>query len=327
MSDSKQSPGLMARLRAGLSRTRERLGGGIGDLLLGRAKPDAATLEALETTLLMADAGVEATRQLIDGLQQRLSRRELLDGAALLAALRSDMIALLKPCQAPLELPTANPAVVLMVGVNGSGKTTSCGKLAAQLQASGLQVMMAAGDTFRAAAIEQLQGWGERIGVPVVAQQPGADSAAVIYDALQAARSRGFQVLLADTSGRLHTQGGLMDELRKVRRVVNRFDDQAPHEILLVLDATNGQNALVQAREFHAAVGVTGLIVTKLDGTARGGIVLAIARQLGLPVRFIGCGEQVGDLRPFDATAFVDALISPVATGEHPGGSPDNQAA
>jgi fused signal recognition particle receptor len=220
------------------------------------------------------------------------------------------MQVLLAPCEAPTVAPTARPHVILMVGVNGAGKTTTIGKLARRYQADGKQVVLAAGDTFRAAAVEQLKVWGERLGVPVIAQGTGADPAAVIYDALLAARSRGADVVIADTSGRLHTQAGLMDELRKIRRVMGKFDPSAPHETLLVLDAGNGQNALIQARQFNQAIGVSGLVLSKLDGTAKGGVVLAIASQLGLPIRYLGLGETADDLRPFVAADFVDALLS-----------------
>lgn len=303
-------PGLFARLRQGLARTRERLGGGIADLLLGRRSIDTLTVEEIETLLLGADAGVEATTALVDDLNARLARHELADGAAVLAALKERMVALLAPCEVPAPAFSAKPHVILMAGVNGAGKTTTIGKLSQRLKGEGRQVVLAAGDTFRAAAVEQLKVWGERLGVPVIAQQPGADPAAVIFDALQAAKTRGADVVIADTSGRLHTQAGLMDELRKIRRIMGRFDAAAPHETLLVLDAGNGQNALIQARQFNEAIGVTGLVLTKLDGTAKGGVVLAIASQLGLPIRYIGVGEKADDLRPFVAREFVEALLS-----------------
>ncbi len=302
-------PGLLSRLRQGLARTRERLGGGIGDVLLGRRGIDVLTVEEIETLLLGADAGVEATGDLVDDLNARLARRELTDGAAVLTALNRRMVELLAPCERPMPTYTARPHVILMAGVNGAGKTTTIGKLAKRLTDEGRQVVLAAGDTFRAAAVEQLKVWGERLGVPVIAQQQGADPAAVIFDALLAGRSRGADVVIADTSGRLHTQAGLMDELRKIRRVMVKFDPDAPHETLLVLDAGNGQNALVQARQFHDAIGVTGLVLSKLDGTAKGGVVLASASQLGLPIRYLGVGEGADDLRPFVAQEFVDALL------------------
>ncbi|MGK2941122.1 MAG: signal recognition particle-docking protein FtsY [Immundisolibacter sp.] len=302
-------PGLLSRLRQGLARSRERLGGGIGDVLLGRRGIDVLTVEEIETLLLSADAGVEATSDLVDDLNARLARRELTDGAAVLAALNRRMVELLAPCERPTPTYTARPHVILMAGVNGAGKTTTIGKLAKRLTDEGRQVVLAAGDTFRAAAVEQLKVWGDRLGVPVIAQQQGADPAAVIFDALLAGRSRGADVVIADTSGRLHTQAGLMDELRKIRRVMAKFDPAAPHETLLVLDAGNGQNALVQARQFHDAIGVTGLVLSKLDGTAKGGVVLASASQLGLPIRYLGVGEGADDLRPFVAQEFVDALL------------------
>ena len=311
-------PGLFARLRQGLARSRERLGGGIADLLLGRRAIDALTVDEIETLLLGADAGVEATTTLVDDLNARLARHELADGAAVLAALKERMVTLLAPCEVPAPAFTGKPHVILMAGVNGAGKTTTIGKLAQRLKADGRQVVLAAGDTFRAAAVEQLRAWGERLGVPVISQQPGADPAAVSFVALQAAKTRGADVVIADTSGRLHTQAGLMDELRKIRRVMGRFDAVAPHETLLVLDAGNGQNALIQARQFNEAIGVTGLVLTKLDGTAKGGVVLAIASQLRLPIRYIGVGEKADDLRPFVAREFVEALLSRDEAGEAP---------
>jgi len=278
--------------------------------VFGEKTVDLETLDDLEALLLTADVGVEATQQIIVDLHDQLGRSELDDGQAVYRALHRKMTEMLASCEAPLQLPDAQPAVVLMVGVNGAGKTTSIGKLAQRLRNDGKSVLLAAGDTFRAAASEQLQAWGERIGSPVIAQQPGADPAAVIFDGLEAARSRQIDVVLADTSGRLHTQAGLMDELRKINRVIGKFDESAPHEVLLVLDAGNGQNALSQARSFGEAVGVTGLILTKLDGTAKGGIVFAIAAQLGIPIKFIGVGEGVEDLRPFSSADYVDVLLS-----------------
>jgi fused signal recognition particle receptor len=244
-------------------------------------------------------------------LGERLRRRELGDGNALLAALRAEMAATLAPCNVPLQLPPPGSGtfVLLMVGVNGAGKTTTIGKLASRFQQEGRRVMLAAGDTFRAAAVEQLAAWGVRHGVPVVAQASGADSASVIFDALQSARARGIDVLIADTAGRLHTKSNLMDELKKIVRVLRKLDAEAPHEVMLVVDAGTGQNALTQAEQFHAAVGLTGITLTKLDGTAKGGIVLAIATRLGLPIRYLGVGEQAADLRPFDHQEFVDALL------------------
>ncbi len=292
------------RLRRGLQRSSERLRGGLGGLLGRRLRLDGATVEQLEDSLLAADVGLATTEAIIDGV-----RRER-DADTPVEALRRVLVATLEPLAVPLAIDRGHrPTVILMVGVNGAGKTTTAAKLAARLKAEGLRVMLAAGDTFRAAAIEQLRHWAERADVPVVAQQPGADSAAVVFDAMQAARARDIDVLIADTAGRLHTQDGLMDELAKVVRVVRRLDPQAPHETLLVLDATAGQNALSQAREFARRVGVSGLVVTKLDGTARGGVLVGLAHELGLPVRFIGVGEGLEDLLPFDAAAFVDALL------------------
>ncbi len=302
--------GLLARLRAGLSRTRSSLTGGLGSLFLGRKTLDDELMEELETRLLTADVGVETTRRIIDDLTARISRKELQDPQALYQALKQEMLAILEPVSQPLEIGDQRPFVILMVGVNGAGKTTTIGKLAKKLQKGGLSVMLAAGDTFRAAAVEQLQTWGERNDMPVIAQHAGADSASVIYDALQAARARGIDVLIADTAGRLHTQSNLMEELKKVRRVMGKLDPDAPHEVMLVVDAGTGQNALRQAREFNEAVGVTGITLTKLDGTAKGGVIFAIANELQIPIRFIGIGEGIDDLRPFDAAEFVEALFA-----------------
>jgi len=310
MSENSDSRGLFGRLKEGLAKTRTRFTDGLADLVFGEKTVDLETLDDLEALLLTADVGVEATQQIIVDLHDRLGRSQLTDGQAVYQALHEKMTAMLAICEAPLQLPDATPAVILMVGVNGAGKTTTIGKLAQRFLKQGNSVLLAAGDTFRAAASEQLQAWGERAGVPVIAQQPGADPAAVIFDALQAAESRQIDVVLADTSGRLHTQSGLMDELRKINRVIGKFDETAPHEILLVLDAGNGQNALSQARAFGEAVGVTGLVLTKLDGTAKGGIVFAIAAQLGLPIKFIGVGEGGDDLRPFSSAEYVDALLA-----------------
>ena len=302
--------GLFARLKSGLSRTRGSLGEGLGRLLLGKKSIDDALLEEIETQLLVADLGVDATRSIIGELTQRISRKDLRDSEALYHALREDMRTMLQPCSQPLVIDGAQaPFVILVVGINGAGKTTTIGKLAKRLQGEGKSVMLAAGDTFRAAAVEQLQVWGERNNIPVIAQHSGADSASVIFDAVQAARAREIDVVIADTAGRLHTQANLMEELKKVKRVIGKLDDTAPHEVLLVLDAGTGQNALNQARQFHEAVQVSGIALTKLDGTAKGGIIFAIARSLGLPIRFIGVGEGIEDLRPFDAAEFIDALF------------------
>ncbi len=299
------SRGFFGRLREKLTRT----GGWLGELLPGRAI-DGDLLDEIESRLLTADVGVDATERILADLRRRVARHELADRAALRAALGTAMQEILEPVQQPLTVDSARrPFVVLVVGVNGSGKTTTIGKLAHRLKDDGRTVMLAAGDTFRAAAVEQLQVWGERNAVPVIAQATGADPAAVVFDAMQAAAARGIDVLLADTAGRLHNQGHLMEELRKVKRVLGRLDATAPHEVLLVLDGSQGQNALAQATTFNAALGVTGLVLTKLDGTAKGGIVFAIAQQLKIPVRFIGIGEGVEDFGEFNAAEFVDALL------------------
>lgn len=303
-------PGVLARLGEALSRTRGGFSGWIGTLRAGTSGIDADLLEALETRLLSADVGVEATQTILNQLRARLDRHELRDPEALLGALREELLAILQPCSQPLVIARdVQPFVVLMVGINGAGKTTTIGKLAQQLQRDGRSVMLAAGDTFRAAAVEQLQAWGERNQVPVIAQHAGADSAAVIYDAVQAARARGVEVLIADTSGRLHTQANLMEELKKVKRVIAKAEPSAPHEVMLVVDAGTGQNALTQAQQFHQAVGLTGITLTKLDGTARGGIIFALAQKVGVPIRYIGIGEGIDDLREFNAAEFVDALF------------------
>lgn len=303
--------GFFARLREGLGRTRSALTGGLADLLRRPVNLDDDLLDEVESVLLSADVGVQATQQLLSGLRQRVARKQAGDGEAVMAALRTAMLEMLQPMSGALELPAPGrgTTMVLMVGVNGAGKTTSIGKLAHRFQSQGYSVMLAAGDTFRAAAVEQLQSWGARNNVAVVAQRAGADSASVIFDALHSARARQIDILLADTAGRLHTQKGLMDELVKVKRVAGKLDSAAPQEVLLVLDAGIGQNALAQARQFHAAVDLTGLIVTKLDGTAKAGVLFAIAQELTVPVRFIGVGEGVEDLREFDAESFVDALL------------------
>jgi fused signal recognition particle receptor len=302
--------GLFSRLKQGLSRTRAQLTEGLASFVLGKKQIDAALLEQIETLLLQSDLGVSATTAIIDELTARIKRNALADGDALWAALRELLVALLMPVQKPLELPVGEkPFVILMVGVNGAGKTTTIGKLAKRFQAEGKSVLLAAGDTFRAAAVEQLQIWGERNHVPVIAQQAGADSASVVFDALQAATARGMDVLLADTAGRLHTQTNLMTELEKVKRVMGKIDAKAPQEVLLILDGSSGQNALAQAKQFSDSVGVTGIVLTKLDGTAKGGIIFAIAQQLEIPIRFIGVGEGIDDLQVFNAAEFVDALF------------------
>lgn len=309
-SDTPDSSSLLGRLKQGLSKTRHSITDSLASLVQGNRQIDDDILEELETLLLSADVGVETTMRIIDDLTGRVSKKELRDTGALIAALRSDMTEILTASDQPLEIDRSqSPFVILMVGVNGVGKTTTIGKLARQFKEQGLSVMLAAGDTFRAAAVEQLQTWGERNDIPVIAQGNGADSASVIFDALQAARAKKIDVLIADTAGRLHTQSNLMEELKKVKRVMGKLDDTAPHEVMLVLDAGTGQNALAQAKEFHQAVGVSGITLTKLDGTAKGGIIFAIADKLGIPVRFIGVGEAVEDLRPFHADEFVEALF------------------
>jgi len=308
----KQAPqkSFFKRLRARLNKGDSWLSYDLANLAPG-GKIDENVLEELESLLVMADVGIDTTERIIGELQQSLRRKELKDVAALRNGLRNALLTILEPVARPLEITAQDgPFVVLMIGVNGAGKTTTIGKLARRFKDQGLSVMLAAGDTFRAAAVEQLQAWGERNDVPVIAQQPGADPAAVIYDAWEAAKARQIDVLLADTAGRLQNQQGLMDELAKVKRVIARRDETAPHEIMLVLDASQGQNALVQAEKFHEALGLTGITVTKLDGSAKGGILLAIANQLQVPVRFIGIGESAEDMQPFAADEFADALLA-----------------
>jgi len=308
--EPKQREGFIKRLRARLNKGDSWLSYDLANLAPG-GKIDEDVLEELESLLVMADVGIGTTERIMTDLQKSLARKELKDVAALKAGLRRSLQDILGPVAIPLEIESADgPFVILMVGVNGAGKTTTIGKLARRLQDQGHTVMLAAGDTFRAAAVEQLQTWGERNDVPVIAQQSGADPAAVIFDAWEAARARGIDVLLADTAGRLQNQQGLMDELIKIKRVAARNDPSAPQEIMLVLDASQGQNALVQAQKFHEALGLTGITVTKLDGSAKGGILLAIADQLKVPVRFIGIGESAEDMQVFDADEFVDALLA-----------------
>lgn len=307
---SEDAPGMLARLGNALTRTRAGLGGWLRELRAGAVTVDADLLEQLEEHLLSADAGVEVTEKVIGNLRARLGRRELRDAGVLADALREELLAILQPCEQPLVItPDARPFVLLMVGINGAGKTTTIGKLAQQLRREGRKLMLAAGDTFRAAAVEQLQVWGERNQVPVIAQPAGSDSAAVIYDAVQAARARDIDVLIADTSGRLHTQANLMEELKKIKRVIAKAEPAAPHEVMLVVDASTGQNALQQAQQFHQAVGLTGITLTKLDGTAKGGIIFALAEKVGVPIRYIGVGEGIDDLREFNAEEFVEALF------------------
>ena len=302
--------GFIKRLRARINRGDNWLTYDLANLVPG-GEINEDVLEDLESLLVMADVGVDTTEQIINDLQKSLVRNELKDLAALRAGLRRSLLGILESAERPLEIKKSDsPFVIFMVGVNGAGKTTTIGKLARRLQDDGHSVMLAAGDTFRAAAVEQLQVWGERNNVPVIAQQSGADPAAVIFDAWQAAKARKVDVLLVDTAGRLQNQTGLMDELVKMKRVVGRHDESAPHEIMLVLDASQGQNGLVQAEKFHEALGLTGITVTKLDGSAKGGILFAIANRLQVPVRFIGIGEAVEDMQPFRAKEFVDALLS-----------------
>ena len=302
--------GFFARMRKGLSKTRGALVDGVAELFIGKKEIDDDLLDELETQLLVADVGVEATTLIIDKLTQRVKYKELDDADALMGALKSELADILKPADAPLVIPKQDgPFVILVVGVNGVGKTTTIGKVARKLQSEGKKVMLAAGDTFRAAAVEQLQVWGERNDVPVIAQHTGADSASVVFDAFEAAKARGVDVLIADTAGRLHNKDHLMEELKKVKRVLSKLDASAPHEVLLVLDAGTGQNALNQAKLFHEAVGLTGMALTKLDGTAKGGVTFALSKQMQLPIRFLGVGEQVDDLRPFSSKEFVDALF------------------
>ncbi|WP_373184454.1 signal recognition particle-docking protein FtsY [Halopseudomonas sp.] len=300
----------LARMRSGLSKTSVNLGEGMANMFLGEKDIDDELLEELETRLLMADVGIEAATLIMESLQQRVRRRQLSNRKALYRALQDELETLLVDVAKPMVIsPEKKPFVILVVGVNGVGKTTTIGKLAKRLQSEGRSVMLAAGDTFRAAAVEQLQVWGERNNIQVVAQHTGSDSASVVFDALQAAKSRGVDVLIADTAGRLHNKDNLMDELKKVKRVMTKLDPDAPHEILLVLDAGTGQNAISQTKLFDQAVGLDGLVLTKLDGTAKGGVIFALAKQFGLPIRFIGVGEKIDDLRPFTAPEFVKALF------------------
>lgn len=311
--------GFLARIKAGLSRTRSQFAEGMGNLFLGRKEIDEELLEDLESQLLVADVGIEATTEIIESLTEQVARKTLNNPAALLAALRQSLEQLLEPVEQPLIIDTGKkPYVILVVGVNGVGKTTTIGKLAKRLLGEGHKVMLAAGDTFRAAAVEQLQVWGERNQVPVVAQHTGADSASVIFDAIASAQSRDIDVVIADTAGRLHNKDNLMEELAKVKRVMTKLDVSAPHEVLLVLDAGTGQNAISQAQSFIKSAGVTGIALTKLDGTAKGGVIFALSKKFGLPVRFIGVGEAVDDLQPFAAKPFVDGLFGDEPAAEAP---------
>ena len=313
------APAAVETAATGKRTWRERLSGsgfarGLSTLFSRNPKLDDDLLDQLETTLITADVGVDASTQLVESLRKRMHKREFADANALLDALRKALVDQLTPVQQPLDVSGRKPFLILTVGINGVGKTTTIGKLARRFRDERRGVMLAAGDTFRAAAVEQLKTWGERNSVPVISQGQDADSASVIFDALQAARSRDVDVLIADTAGRLHTQGGLMDELGKIARVLKKIDADAPHEVLMVIDGTTGQNAVSQVRQFRQIVGVTGLVVTKLDGTAKGGVVFALAREFGLPIRYVGLGETATDLRTFDAQAFVDGLL-PAALG------------
>jgi len=303
--------GFFARLKQGLSKTSASIGEGMASLFLGKKAIDDDLLDEIETRLLTADVGVEATSAIVQNLTQKVARKQLADADALYKSLQDELAALLRPVEQPLKIESqTKPYVILVVGVNGAGKTTTIGKLAKKLQLEGKKVMLAAGDTFRAAAVEQLQVWGERNQIPVIAQHTGADSASVIFDAVQAAKARNVDVLIADTAGRLHTKDNLMEELKKVRRVIGKLDAEAPHEVLLVLDAGTGQNAISQAKYFNQSVELTGLALTKLDGTAKGGVIFALAKQFNIPIRFIGVGEGIDDLRTFEADSFVKALFA-----------------
>ncbi len=302
-------PGWFARLRQGLAKTRDGLSSRLDQMFAVGKAIDQALLDEIETLLITSDFGMPVTEEVIQTLTKAMSRKSLKDAEAVREALKSTLVQMIEPSALPLPQSDAEPLVVLMVGVNGAGKTTTAGKLAHRFKSEGRHVMLAAGDTYRAAAVEQLKTWGERNGVDVVAQQTGADSASVIFDALSSAKAKGADVLIADTAGRLQNKANLMQELEKIVRVMNRIDESAPHSVLLVIDGGTGQNALMQAREFKNSVPVSGLVVTKLDGTAKGGVMFALARELGLPIHFIGVGEQLDDLRPFDAKAYVEAIF------------------
>lgn len=306
----KQENGFFSSIARGLRKTRESLSYGLGTLFLGKKSIDQELLDEIETRLILADVGVAVTQKVINGLTRKVSRKELKDPEGLFLALKEELLNILNSNMTNFSIDeTIKPAVILMIGVNGTGKTTTTGKLARKFQELHKKVILAAGDTFRAAAIEQLQVWGDRNELAVVAQHTGADSASVIYDAYCSAAAKEYDVLIADTAGRLHTQNHLMEELKKIKKVLAKKDPKAPHEILLILDATTGQNALKQAEVFHQAMGITGIVITKLDGTAKGGIVFAIAEKMKLPIYFIGVGEQIEDLLPFDAEAFVNAIF------------------
>ena len=302
-------PGWFARLRQGLAKTRDGLSSRLDQMFAVGKAIDQTLLDEIETLLITSDFGMSVTEEVVQALTKAMSRKSLKDAEAVREALKTTLVQMIEPSALPLPQTDAEPLVVLMVGVNGAGKTTTAGKLAHRFKSEGRQVMLAAGDTYRAAAVEQLKTWGERNGVDVVAQQTGADSASVIFDALSSAKAKGADVLIADTAGRLQNKANLMQELEKIVRVMNRIDESAPHSVLLVIDGGTGQNALMQAREFKTSVPVSGLVVTKLDGTAKGGVMFALARELGLPIHYIGVGEQLDDLRPFDAKAYVEAIF------------------
>jgi fused signal recognition particle receptor len=306
---SENKVGFFKRLKLGLGKTRSKLSEELQNVFLGAKALDEEMLEELETILLTSDVGVSATQEIIGDLTKKVSRKELTEAKAVYRHLQATLVGLLRPVEIPLKTDSHNPFVILMVGVNGVGKTTTIGKLAKLFQAEGRSVMLAAGDTFRAAAVDQLRVWGERNGVPVIAQDTGADSASVVFDAVAAAQARNIDVLIADTAGRLQNKKNLMDELTKITRVLQKIDPKAPHEVILVLDAGTGQNALSQAREFQKAVDVSGLVLTKLDGTAKGGVIFALAQQLQIPIRYVCVGEKIDDLRPFSAEEFVTALF------------------
>ena len=306
---SENKVGFFKRLKSGLGKTRSKLSEGLQNVFLGAKALDGEMLEELETILLTSDVGVSATQEIIGELTKKVGRQELTDAEAVYLHLKETLVDLLRPVEAPLKIDSHSPFVILMVGVNGVGKTTTIGKLAKLFQAEGRSVMLAAGDTFRAAAVDQLRVWGKRNEVPVIAQNTGADSASVVFDAVAAATARNIDVLIADTAGRLPNKNNLMDELTKITRVLQKIDPTAPHEVILVLDAGTGQNAASQAREFQKAVDVSGLVLTKLDGTAKGGVIFALAQQLQIPIRYVCVGEKIDDLRPFSAKEFVTALF------------------
>lgn len=308
--DETQKKGFFSRLTKGLQNTRTRFVGGVANIFLGKKTIDEDLLEQLESHLILADVGVQATTKIIQNLTQQVKRQDLKNPEILSTILQENLRNLLKPCEKPLAVDSSKPFIILMIGVNGAGKTTTIGKLAKYFQSQGRSVLLAAGDTFRAAAVEQLEVWGARNQIAVVAQKKTADSAAVIFDAVQSATAKNIDIVIADTAGRLHTKENLMEEMKKIKRVIGKLDPTAPHETLLVLDASIGQNTVNQVREFHQALGVTGIVLTKLDGTAKGGVIFAIAEAFQIPIRFIGLGEQIDDLRPFQANLFVDALFS-----------------